>query len=268
MDTQLIKPTRSYFDCKIQTIFKNLKVVFLLLCTIFYCDNLFSQAISIFHNGDDVTNKEISIEGTVSVNQLIVYLVFKNNTSEAIHVKVRKIESSVVEGSQNSFCLGVCYAPYVYESSIPYSIPAGESTKDSIFSAEYFPRGLAGQSVIKYEVFDIDNPKNNKVSVTVNFISHPASGIDLKITCKDTIMVYPNPCNGDWITIKFNEASHVQVNKIIITNSLGVVLNSFLNTENTGIFSVEVSNFSNGLYFCSLIDKNERRWTEKIIINH
>jgi hypothetical protein len=234
---------------------------------LFYSCNLFSQSISIFHNGDEVTNKEISIEGNVSVNQLIVYLDFKNNGNEAIYVKVRKIENSVVQGSQNSFCLGVCYAPFVYESSIPYSVPAREGTKDSIFSAEYFPNGFAGLSVIKYEVFDVNDPENNKVSVTINFICYQASGLNNNIAAKEAVTVFPNPCNLDWITIKINGAANFNYNKIVIMNISGVVLNSFVNIEHNGIFSVNVSNFSNGLYFCSFIDEGERRWAKKIIIN-
>lgn len=242
------------------------KTIFLLLI-IFHSVILFSQSLTLFQNGSDVTNKEVSVEGNASVDEMNVYLKINNTSNEQVQVKVRKIEISVIPGSQNSFCFGVCYAPTVFESIIPYTISAGGSTKDSVFSVIYCPCGNAGQSVIKYEVFDIYNTENNKISVTVNFTGSSPSGIDKSFTAKETFIIYPNPCNLDQVTIRFNESGLVHFNKIILTNITGIVLYTSSNTYHSGNFLVDVRDYPNGIYFLSLISESGAMRTEKIIIN-
>ncbi len=225
------------------------------------------SSLTIFHEGIDVTNKEISVEGNATDDEMIVYLKINNPSDKQVQVKVRKIENSVVPGSENSFCLGVCYVPSVSESILPYTISAGESIKDSVFYVIYHPRGNTGQSVIKYEVFDIYNSENNKVSVTVNFIGSPPSGIDTYFTAKETVIIYPNPCNLDQITIRFRGSGAVHFNKIILTNSSGIVLNSLSITDHTDNFLVDVHDYPNGIYYLFLSIEGGPLRMEKIIIN-
>jgi hypothetical protein len=228
---------------------------------------LFSQSLTIFHKGIDVTNKEVSAEGNASDDEMSVYLIINNSSDKPVQVKVRKIEDSVVPGSQNSFCLGVCYVPSVSESILPYAIPAGGSTKDSVFYLIYCPRGNTGKSVIKYEVFDINNSENNKVFVTVNFIGSLPSGIEKHITVKETSIIYPNPCHLDQVTIRLSESDIAHFNKIILTNSSGIVVDSYHNTDYSNEFLIDLHAYPNGIYFLSLISERGSLRTEKIIIN-
>jgi len=223
--------------------------------------------LTISHNGIDVTNKEVSVEGNATDDEIIAYLRINNPSDKQVQVKVRKIENSVVPGSENSFCLGVCYTPTVSESILPYTISAGESIKDSVFYVIYCPRGNPGQSVIKYEVFDTYNSEINKVSVTVNFIGSPPSGIDKYITAKETLIVYPNPCSLDQVTIRLHESGTVHFNKIILTNSSGIVLNSLSITDHTDNFLVDVHDYPNGIYYLFLSIEGGPLRMEKIIIN-
>jgi hypothetical protein len=110
------------------------------------------------------------------------------------------------------------------------------------------------------------NSENNKVSVMVNFIGSHPSGIDKYINAKETLTVYPNPCNHDQVTIRFHESGIVHFNKIILTNSSGIVLNSFPGTDHTGNLLVDVHDYPNGIYYLSLIIERGPLRTEKIII--
>jgi hypothetical protein len=260
---KIMKKCRDSHDLTLSTGIK--KTAFSLII-ILHSVLFFSQSLVILNKGYNVTNKEVSIEGNASDDEMTVFFKINNSSNEQVQVKVRKIENSVVPGSQNSFCLGVCYAPAVSESIFPYTIPAGESTRDSIFSVTYCPIGNAGKSVIKYEVFDILNPENNKVSVTVNFTGSPSSGIDEQITAKGTLLIYPNPCHLDQVTIQFSDTSIMRFDKIILSDISGIVLDSFFNTDHSGNFLIDVHNYPNGLYFLSLIGEKGPLKTEKIII--
>jgi len=63
------------------------------------------------------------------------------------------------------------------------------------------------------KVFDVSNPENNKVSVTVNFIGSPPSAIVNTIQPKKQLIVYPNPCNLEPGNIRFHESGTVHVSK-------------------------------------------------------
>lgn len=242
-----------------------MKAVFSLFI-IFHSVFLYSQSLTISYKGIDVSNKEILAEGSSSDNEIIAYLKINNTSAEQVLVKVRKIEISVINGSQNSFCFGVCYAPSVYESIFPHTISAGGNTKDSIFSVTYCPCGIAGQTVIRYEVFDVNDPENKKVSVTVNFTGSPPSGIDKNSTARETFIIYPNPCYHDQLTISFNRSGTLNFNRMILTTSSGIVLNSFTEIDHSDSFLVDVNNYPDGIYFLFLIGDKGAKRTEKIII--
>lgn len=246
-----------------------LKITAFFICMQCQSITLFSQSISISCKGKDVTNREVTAEGNATDDELKVFLVIANASDKAIQVKVRKTECSVIQGSLNSFCLGVCYAPFVTESAYPFSIAAGKSTSDSVFSLFYCPNGFAGKSVIKYDLFDISDPANNRASVTANFIGYSSgTRIESDITCIETIQVYPNPCSGDRIIFKLPGAGKVYNGRIMVLNCAGNTVASFSMTDCTGNFSTAVGDYPGGIYSYSLIINKKHLFSGKFIIEH
>jgi len=245
-----------------------LKVIAFCLLMICSCETLFCQSLKISHNGNDLTNKEVTIEGNATDDELGLFPVITNTDDKAVQVKVRKIEISIVQGTQNAFCFGVCYAPYVYESSFPCAIAAGKSTKDSLFAVAYIPNGFAGKSVIKYEIFDISDPENNKVSVTVDFICSPGTGIERNFAGNKDIRVYPDPCSGDRINFRLSAYGTGNTGKIFIYSSLGNVVDVISSTGLPGSFSAEVGDYPGGIYYYSLQYNTKQIFSGKFIIVH
>jgi hypothetical protein len=96
------------------------------------------------------------------------------------------------------------------------------------------------------------------ISITQNVsactsISNDASSLDVEIN------IYPNPSNG----ILNIELGTVENTSLIITNALGqIVLNEKVNKE---LFSLNLSNFSNGVYFIQVLNNNKTIKAQKII---
>ena len=81
-----------------------------------------------------------------------------------------------------------------------------------------------------------------------------------------TLKLYPNPANtyfyADYEIIFLNKA------KLIVYNSIGSIIFTKEIEEKNNKFKIDVSDFKNGLYFCSLEIDGKLFKTKKIIINH
>jgi len=101
---------------------------------------------------------------------------------------------------------------------------------------------------------DIEENLNQIDTSTVNFY-------DLQ-----TIKLYPNPAS-DHIIIDY-EIIYVKEAKLQIFNSIGAVVFSKELKNNHDKIKVQVSDYKNGLYFCSLKIDGKLLNTRKIIVNH
>ncbi len=127
-----------------------------------------AQNLQLFHNENEVSNTEINIKEITSDGEVKVVINIKNNSSNAIEVKVRKNVREDIDGAENTFCLGSCFDPSVTESPTSITIEAGETTGSDDFYVLYLPHGNVGNAEIIYEVFNIEDEDDN-VTVTVNF---------------------------------------------------------------------------------------------------
>lgn len=231
------------------------------------CKGINGQSLSLSFNSTDATNKTISVEGKSSDEVIKASLIITNNGSVDVNVKVRKIENSIVNGSQNSFCLGQCYPPSTYEAVNSFLIEKGQSSGRDVFYVEYFPNGNTGASEIKYEVFDIANPETNKVWVTITFTATFASGIGDRDGKQIFFLAYPNPVTDQWLTLRYLLPANASKGIVVITNILGVVLKSENITESQGTKTIDLSSFPNGIYFYSLVVNGKSLSSKKIIVN-
>lgn len=80
------------------------------------------------------------------------------------------------------------------------------------------------------------------------------------------LKLYPNPVN-DYLHIEY-DILYVKEAKLQIYNSIGaVVYTKKLESKNDN-FKISVSEYENGLYFCSLQIDGKLLNTKKILINH
>ena len=88
-------------------------LVFIVIGTPF----VFAQNLQIYHNGNLMTNNQV-INIQCGVTELVnLPLYVKNISADSIYVKLKKIENSLVIGSDNAFCFaGSCWGPTIMES--------------------------------------------------------------------------------------------------------------------------------------------------------
>ena len=81
-----------------------------------------------------------------------------------------------------------------------------------------------------------------------------------------TLKLYPNPAS-DYLFIDY-EILYVKEAKLQIYNSIGAVIYTKELKDKQDKIKISVSDYKNGLYFCSLLIDGKLLNTRKIIINH
>jgi hypothetical protein len=78
--------------------------------------------------------------------------------------------------------------------------------------------------------------------------------------------LYPNPAK-DYLTVEY-DILYVKEAKFQIYNSIGAVIYTKTLNEKKDNLRIQVSEYKNGLYFCSLQIDGKLLNTRKILINH
>ena len=240
------------------------KSLLFLICLFIGISFVFSQNLKIYQNGNILTNNQV-LNITGDVNELITLsLHLKNISTSTINVKLKKLENSIVLGSENSFCYaGQCYSPTTMVSLDSSVIPA--NTFDTTFLADYGANGKSGTSKITYVFFNTAN-LNDSVCVIVNYTT--AVGINT-ITKSEVNFsdAFPNPANNS-VSFNYELPKQTTTAKIKICNILGSCVAEIDLTEHNGKKTLNTSELNNGIYFYSLILNNKLFYTRKIVIKH
>ncbi|MCF8218012.1 MAG: T9SS type A sorting domain-containing protein [Bacteroidales bacterium] len=224
-----------------------------------------AQSLSLSNNGDAISNgDEINFFGdSTSNNTIYSYIDVTNNTGNDLDVLVKKVELSLVSGSENTFCWGVCFTPSTYVSPSAVTISANSTTSD--FYGEYMPKGNLGESKIMY-VFYPENDENDSVAVVVNYNATPV-GIEENSFKPDLADAYPNPADNK-VFFKYDMQEPVNNAKIIIRNMIGSIVKEQRLTQQAGKVSFETYDLNEGIYFYSYIIDDETYVTRKLIVKH
>jgi hypothetical protein len=224
----------------------------------------YSQSLSLTDSlGNPIANNGfITKTGLPEADEMVAYAFVKNNTHNPVSVKVRKVEISLVDGSINMFCWGLCFAPGVYESPDPKVIE-GDSTNKVDFSGHYVPGGNKGVSVIRYVFFNTENPSDT-VCLNVNYSAYPL-GVESSKGAPVLSNAYPNPANGH---VSFNVAVPEGENSLmVIRNMLGSEVREMAVTGRDKI-TFETAGLPVGIYFCALLVNGESKAVRKFVVRH
>ncbi|MCF8330990.1 MAG: T9SS type A sorting domain-containing protein [Bacteroidales bacterium] len=224
-----------------------------------------AQSLSLWHQQNEIINgDEITIFGdSTSTNTIYAYVDVKNNTNSDVDVKVKKVEMSLVQGSQNFFCWQQCYTPATYVSPVSVTIPANTTTDD--FDGEYMPKGNLGESKIKY-VFFLENDTTDSAAVIVNYMATPV-GIEQEQFKPELSDAFPNPAN-EKVSFKYDLRSNTSNAKVILRNMIGSVVKEIRLTNNSGEVSIDTYELNEGVYFYSYILEDKVHITKKLVIQH
>lgn len=120
-----------------------------------------------------------------------------------------------------------------------------------IISVFIFGFTFASENSVQNSEFDNNNPND---STTINFYE------------LQKLKLYPNPVN-DYLFIDY-DIIFVKEAKLKIYNSIGAVVYTKVLENKKDNFKISVSEYKNGLYFCSLQIDGKLLNTRKILINH
>jgi len=244
------------------------KILLSLLGIILFSGISFGQGLSLFNlDSSPIPNGSIIyfLGDTTSGIAITSHVWVKNNGVTTKQVKVRKIETSLIPGSVNSFCWGACYGSGTYLSPVARTITAG-AIDSSGFSGDYFPNGHLGISLITYKFFNVNDTTD---SVTV-IVSYNATAVGISNVSENKIIfsnAYPNPANS-YTGFNYNLPQTAMNQKIIIRNLLGSVISEIALSNLEGNAVISTAELKSGIYFYSLMVNDRIFITRKLVVQH
>jgi hypothetical protein len=230
----------------------------------------YSQNISLSNShGTIVSGSMIDQVGTPDSSELLTYLYVKNTGSKPISVLCKKYHLSLLDSTEVLMCwAGSCYGPETYVSPNEQLITSGQTIKD--FVGHYASTKASfllnpGESLIRWVFYDSASP-NDSASVTVKYTTYPLGIEDSKGNKGMLSNMYPNPASGN-ASCSYTLPSGAR-GAIVIRDILGSTLQTQVLPNDSGRFTVNTMNLSDGVYFCSLLVEGKVSQTKKLIVKH
>lgn len=229
---------------------------------------LSAQSFSITH----------ATQGTITSGSTLVYYVDQatalethdfdvHNTSGAnVTAKVRKtVQSQASANSLFYFCTDqMCYAPTTVLSQ-NVSMNSGGMF---LLVTDFTPDNTTGTSVVRYSVFNVNNPSDS-VYFFIEYHVSP-TGIGAHQNVKASISSpMPNPANAVF-NMNYNLGSSFGQGeaKLVIYNMLGAAVKTETLTDAEGNVRMDVSTLEAGVYFTSLELNGKQLSTKRLVITH
>ena len=232
---------------------------------------LSAQSLRFELNGEALENNAIVLcDSLTPWGEMIQEMEIRNLTDATLEVIVEKEEIQLVEGSQNSFCWGMCYTPAVVVS--PVALPIlPNSVNDPLEAGLSFHHNidpnysgdpsqfLNGTSIVKYYAYPSDNAED-RICVEVWFAYNAEEVSEHQAFVG---RAYPNPASS---TVSFDVKSTGTL-EAVLYNLLGQeVARQTVNGMSQGKLSFDVADLQAGVYFCSFIADGQPWKTEKFIV--
>ena len=236
------------------------KLILLSLIVLVGAAQLSAQSLSLSYGDLDLSNDTLYIVGTTDDVLLESHVTVKNLTDKALGVLAKKIEIDVIEHTENTFCWGACYPPFIFEPTTAVKIIANGSDAVS-FVGDYASDGYEGTSALRYTFF-IDGTPSDSVSMVV-FYQVGAAGIFDWTLESNHFKAYPNPTTG-LLNLEFpgNLSQEISINVISITGQV-VYQRQFQYGQSSA--QINLSDNPKGYYFLEIRDESGNVARKKIL---
>ena len=189
-----------------------------------------------------------------------------NISNQSIDVQVARKVLSEVAGTENVFCWTQCYFPNVSVSPDIETIAAGAT--NSMFYADYSPKGNAGKTTIRYSFFRPNASTPDSVHAIIVFDATGATGVKKAFDASNAISLpSPNPAN-DMTTIGYNLPANARNSKIKLYNAIGGLVKEINLSDKQGALMLVTSGLPSGIYFYTLQVDNRSLATKKLVVKH
>jgi len=224
-----------------------------------------SQTLELY-TFDDVlltSGDTIEVDSVYTVSEIVAELKVKNISGSQLGVKCKKQYVSIITGSSNVFCwAGNCYSPTQFAPNNIQLINPSEINAG--FSGHYSPTGNIGTTIIKY-VFTT-TAKADSVKIFVKYHAKSNVGIDDNIMLSSMSTPYPNPAVNT-VNINYSVANNSKV-VLQVYNICGKIEKQYTLNDTFGVASINVSDLSSGIYFCSFNVNGNIVKTRRFIVAH
>ena len=243
-----------------------MKKILLLFSAVLMVSWLFSQSLELYYEGelldhmDEITFSAQPDSGMLTIDTLDV----KNLSNTVIDVMCVKEVIEKIDGTVNIFCWGSqCYPPNVDTSGTATTIEVQAVSYE--FSGEYSPYGLTGTTKVKYTFYDVTNPDDN-VAVIVNYEASDPNSVNESAELYKLSKAYPNPANNT-VSVDY-DLRDIPNARIAFFNLLGSKVSEIELSKSVGTLTISTADFTEGIYFYSLLIENEASKTQKLIVRH
>jgi hypothetical protein len=210
-----------------------------------------------------------TVYGTKPANYFVFYnyVEFENNTADTIPMRWKKLETICSNPGEpgNIWNIGIqdhvnFYNPANFLDSADFFIPTITGSTDK-FLLHLFPNNLAGNLVVKFQFYPIDNPSDS-VSVVFDYTVTEVVGV-VDHFIENNFSVSPNPASHF-----FNISNHSVYNSSIsVFSQEGKQVQSFyLNMDE--MEKINCSTWSNGVYYLKIDCKGKSGLKQIVINNH
>lgn len=222
-----------------------------------------------------VTN--MSNSNSVITNSMVIYRTVGAGGMDQLDINIKNTSTStkmykmrmfydlrhiVAPGDSSNpyFCFaGTCYTPDVFVSPKTETLTANQDAVSNThpISIHYDEASMAGQSTIRYRLYETSNPSVDLMEFIIKY-NDPTASIKTNTSLLSFVSdVFPNPSNTK-ASIVVNALSDLNTGTISITNTLGSIVSSknieLLAGRNT--ISLDVETLSSGIYFATISSGN------------
>lgn len=198
------------------------------------------------------------------------YVQLENLTNDTLHLRWVKTETLVNPGAghgssseMGSWVTSILdpnnsYDPAnAIDSADFYLLPEASSTDKFIF--HLFPNLQAGNLVVKFKIFPVDDPADAQF-VTFDFTATPVATGTEELTSDQQLAVYPNPAGSDFTLSNLSETEK----QIWLADAQGRVLESFLLKKNE-TRQVSCEGLPSGVFYLKFQQGQQFGWQKLII---
>lgn len=241
-----------------------MKKILLSFAVILAAVTINAQSFSLSWDGEVLGDTVVISPDDESVTELVFHAILHNNSSNNINVGAVRTRVEMIGDSEDYYCWGACYPPFLDTAGTTILINAGAQSAELDFEAHYTINGAIGKSIVEYTFYNVaDHNENLKVVAIYNTAP---DGIDESILNNIKVSeAYPNPATN-FVEFDYSLPHEVETASIKIMNILGSVVKEQQFTDNSGKLRINVSDINSGVYFYTLVVNDEIYKTEKLIV--
>ncbi|GEM_PF-1164847 len=215
----------------------------------------------------DITNQNITVNGTANDNYFKVDIFLQNAGEEPVDVYVRKFEVELIEGVMNSFYWnGTSFSELVFDVEDPLILDGDQILRDTVFYTEFLTDDVEGLSEVRYEFFS-QTESFDTVSLTILLNIETPTGFTDSDTRKSIHLAdpQPNPARG-FTWINYAVPAHKGNAQIVLRNLLGKQVHSENLDINGNRIRINTHNLTNGIYIYSLIIDSQVIESKRLVV--